>query len=112
MTNFDYIMENLKEIDLTHLFVPRYSRTCYSGDFSERIYDAWRKWAESASANLGNMAAGNHNGKIIKENPSIWAWENWCYPDGSWRKTGRNQVISFQVWLGKQYDPDDWIEEE
>ena len=108
MTNFEYIKENLTELDLTVYFRP------YDKDrpplFSEKIYGAWRKWAESTSTNHGNMAKGVYSGDtVINENPSIWAWEKWWYPDDTWSNSGRNYRVSFLVWLSKQYDPDDWV---
>ena len=112
MTNFEYIKQNITENDLAYYEFPHDLKP---NDrpvlFADRIYGAWNKWAESVSSNKGNMAAGNHNGRIIKENPSIWSWQNWSYPDGVWRKKGRSHTISFLVWLSKQYNPEEWIKE-
>ena len=112
MTNFDYIKMNLTELDLAVYEFP-YDIEIKDRPllFSEKIYDAWLKWAESTSTNHGNMAKGVHGSIVINENPSIWAWEEWRYPDGTWRKSGRSHTVSFLVWLSEQYNPDDWEEE-
>ena len=114
MTNFDFIKEHLTELDLAffefpHALKPEESETL----FKNKIYSAWSKWAESCSTNNGNMAKGiYYNGeKFIKKDPSVWAWEYWYYPDGTWKKSGRNHIISFQVWLSKQYNPEEWEED-
>ena len=113
MTNFDYIKDNIKEIDIAYFLFPHdLALRDRPKGISERIYGAWDKWAESASSNKGNMAAGIHGKTIINEDPSIWHFQDWCYPDGKWRRKGRNHTISMLVWLSKQYDPEDWIEED
>lgn len=112
MTNFDYIKMNLTELDLAVCVFPYYIKIKDQPSlFSEKIYDAWCKWAESTSTNHGNMAKGVHGSTVINENPSIWAWEEWHYPDGTRRKSGRNHTVSFLVWLSKQYDPNNWVDE-
>ena len=112
MTNFEYIKNNITELDLAYYeFYQFVGGKDQPNLFKDKIYDAWYKWAESASNNHGNMAKGNHNGRVIAEDPSVWVWENWHYPDGEWRKSGRNHIVSFLVWLSMQYDPDEWVEE-
>lgn len=54
------------------------------------------------------MAKGRHGNTIIKEDPSIWYWMMWHYPDGTIRKSGRTPSVSIQVWLSMQYNPEDW----
>lgn len=113
MTNFEYIKNNLTELDLAYYEFTHYVKSDSRPKlFSDKIYHAWNFWAESTSNNHGNMAKGDYGGRLIKEDPSIWAWERWCYPDGEWRKSGRNNIVSFLVWLSMQYDPDEWIEED
>ena len=117
MTNAEYIKQHLTDLDLAHLTFPHTIPTKDKPPlFSDKMWSAWSNWAASASNNLGNMAAGHYHSEYgdydIEENPSIWAWEEWCYPDGKWRKSGRNHIISFLVWLSKQYDPEDWRKDE
>ena len=114
MTNFEYIKQNITENDLAYYEFPHdMKRENRPNLFADKIYSAWANWARSASSNNGNMAAGcHHRDYIIKENPSIWFWQNWAFPDGTWKKKGRSHTISFLVWLSKQYDPEDWIESE
>ena len=111
MTNFEYIKQHFTELDLAYYEFP-YAQPIKNRPrlFSDKIYGAFSKWAESCSSNHGNMAKGCKSGDdhIIEENPSIWAWEKWHYPDGKWRKSGRNNVVAFQVWLSMQYKPDEW----
>lgn len=110
MTNFEYIKQNITELDLAYYEFPNSVVPKDKPDlFSDKIYWAFNKWAESASSNHGNMAKGIHHGNTeIKEDPSIWAWHRWIYPDGKWRNSGRPSIVAFLVWLSKQYDPEDW----
>ena len=110
MTNFEYIKQHLTGLDLAYFIFPHaLPAESQPIKFSDRIHSAFFKWAESCSSNRGNMAKGIHpSGIVIKENPSIWAVEKWAFPDGEWKKLGRNRVVSFQVWLSMQYKPEEW----
>ena len=112
MTNFEYVMKHLTERDLAYYEFPNWET---SGDrpglFSHKIYPAFSRWAESVSSNHGNMAKGCISGDhVIEENPSVWAWGLWYFPDGEWRLAGRTRIVAFQVWLSEQYNPEDWEE--
>lgn len=105
MTNFEYIINNITERDIA-MMIPYSSK---STPFIDKIYEAWEKWALSVSPNAGNMAKGCKSKKgIIKNNPSIWFWENWRMPNGEWENKGRPRNVSIQVWLSLQYNPKDW----
>ena len=106
MTNFEYIINNLTEKDIAIMFPYSSGRT----PFIDKVYEAWEKWALSFSPNIGNMAKGSSvgNKKTIKNNPSIWFWEQWFMPDGTIENKGRTQSVSIQVWLSLQYNPKDW----
>ena len=110
MTNFEYIKENLTELDLAYYIFPH--QTLWKDQpklFSSKIWKAWGKWADSFSENRGNMAKGEYgDGTIIKHNPSIWSYEYWFFPDGTRKKRGRNNIVSFSVWLSLQYDEKYW----
>ena len=113
MTNYEYIKNIITERDLAYFMFPNAMKPNECPPLlSDKIYEAWSAWAQSSSPNKGNMAKGNHNGRIIKDDPSIWMWEIWAYPDGTWRYKGRNSIISFLVWLSKQYNPAEWTEED
>lgn len=72
MTNFEYIKQNLTELDLACYEFPHdIGIKDRPSLFSEKIYSAWSKWAESISSNHGNMAKGNHGNREIKEDPSL-----------------------------------------
>lgn len=110
MTNFEYINQHFTELDLAYYEFPHAMPLSNQPPrFSDRIYSAFTEWAESCSSNHGNMAkgckAGNH---VIEEDPSIWAWHRWYFPDGEWREAGRNKIVAFQVWLSMQYKPEEW----
>ena len=109
MTNEDYIRSKLSARDIAWMLR---SWNLISQRNCPRLIDmaqkAHHKWAESASSNHGNMAKGQHGNTIIKENPSIWATEKWAYPDGTWRNSGRTDLVSLQVWLTMQYNPEEW----
>lgn len=51
---------------------------------------------------------GSDGGRVIKEDPSVWYFSEWSYPDGTWRRSGRTMSVSVQVWLSEQYNPDEW----
>ncbi len=110
MTNFEYIKQNLTELDLAYYEFPHAMPLSNQPQlFSDRIYSAFTEWAESCSSNHGNMAKGCKAGDhIIEEDPSIWAWHRWYFPDGEWREAGRNKIVAFQVWLSMQYKPEEW----
>jgi hypothetical protein len=110
MTNFEYIKRNLTELDLAYYEFPHeLPLTNQPQRFSDRIYSAFTKWAESCSLNHGNMAKGCKAGDhVIEENPSIWAWHRWYFPDREWRAAGRNKIVAFQVWLSMQYNQEEW----
>ena len=92
MTNFEYVMKHLTERDLAYFIFPHSEPyQTRQGSFSDKIYYAFDRWAESASSNHG-----------------IWAWERWYFSDGTWRKLGRTRIVAFQVWLSEQYNPEDW----
>jgi hypothetical protein len=112
MTNFEYIMKHMTERDIAAYVFP-YNGLCteYGELLSDKIYSAFENWAHSASSNHGNMAKGCISGDhVIEENPSIWAWGLWYFPDGEWRSAGRTRIVAFQVWLSEQYNPEDWEE--
>lgn len=108
MTNADYIKENLKDIDIAWMLKWGWTGGKERSALITKAYDAWARWASSTTKNTGNMAKGVHGNTIIKENPSIWYWEKWAYPDGEWRTSGRTEIVSLQVWLSKQYNPEEW----
>lgn len=108
MTNFEYIKSTMTERDLAEAVTKHIAWT----PWILKIRYAFDKWAESTSSNHGNMAKGLwYNDREIKENPSIWAWEIWHYPDGTTKKMGRPPMVAFQVWLAAQYNPEDWDED-
>ena len=104
MTNADYVRQQLADADIA-LMIGSFngSRT----QLINKAYNAWKKWAESVTANHGNIA-----GCPGYDNPSIWYWELWCYPGNIWKRMGRTISVSMQVWFSKQYKPEEWEGEE
>ena len=106
MTNAEYIKSKMSDADLAWMLkIP-----AIDSPFIDRIRDTFDNWAHSVSGNQGNMAKGTHGKTVINEDPSIWAFEVWKMPDGTWRRKGRTNSVSIQVWLSKQYDPAEWGE--
>lgn len=108
MTNADYIKSKISDADIALMIMPYVRFDDEKTSLIKKAYKAWQKWAESTSNNKGNMAKGRHGNIIIKEDPSIWYWMMWHYPDGTIRKSGRTPSVSLQVWLSMQYNPEDW----
>lgn len=107
MTNAEYIKSRMSDADLAGILEERFS---VASQFIDQIREAFYNWAHSVSGNFGNMAKGNHEKTVITEDPSIWSFEVWKMPDGTWRRKGRTRSVAWQVWLSKQYDPAEWGE--
>ena len=100
MTNADYVRQQLTDTDIA-LMIGSFevSRT----QLINKAYNAWRQWADSTTSNHGNIA-----GRSDQDDPSIWLWKRWCYPGNIWKKKWRTRSVSVQVWLSKQYKPEEW----
>lgn len=110
MTNAEYILTKMSDRDLACVLQFWFGRTNET-EFIRKVRAAKRRWADSASENKGNMAKGLHGKTYIGSDPSVWSFESWKYPDGTWRNSGRTEMVSWQVWLSEQYDPNDWRED-
>jgi len=108
MTNAEYIKSRMSDADLAWMM----QNVTFKGmtPFVSKIHDAFSKWSHSASCNQGNMAKGIYGKTVINEDPSIWVFEHWKMPDGTWRRKGRTKSVAWQVWLSKQCDPAEWGE--
>ena len=107
MTNFEYIKANLTERDIASII--SYTDTLDDNSILNKAWLVFNAWAKSFSSNVGNMTYNSKTKEPI-ENPSIWNFEIWHYPDGSTKRCGRNSHIAKQVWLSKQYDEKTWKE--
>ena len=105
MTNAEYIKQGMSDVDLACMLKDTFS---VAPPFIDQIRNAFYNWSHSVSGNTGNMAKGTHGKIVIKEDPSIWAFEKWRMPDGSWQRKGRTRSVAWQVWLSKQYNPTEW----
>lgn len=108
MTNAEYIKSRMSDADLAWMM--QKFAFGLQPPFIDQIRNAFSNWAHSVSGNQGNMAKGIHGKTIIRENPSIWVFEHWKMPDGTWRRKGRTRSVAWQVWLSKQCDPAEWGE--
>ena len=91
MTNAEYIKSKMSDVDLAWMLeMP----VINSPLFIDQIRDAFSNWAHSVSGNHGNMAKGNHGKTVIKEDPSIWAFEKWGMPDGTWLRKRKDKKCS------------------
>ena len=100
MTNADYIRQHMTDADIALVIG---NSNGYCPYLPNRAYDVWRKWALSATSNHGYIS-GRHG----HDDPSIWYWEQWYFPDGQWKRMGRTKSVSVQVWLSMQYKPEEW----
>lgn len=108
MTNADYIRSAMTDADMA-MMLANYTRI--RPNLTRKAYNAWSRWAESASSNHGNMVKGDHGRTHISEDPSVWLFENWAFPDGTWKRMGRTMLVSVQVWLSQPYRPEEWEDE-
>ena len=102
MTNADYIRQHITDVDISKLLFNQFLIP-EKPTFSEKAYNAWKKWADSTTSNHGNIA-----GRPDQDDPSVWFWERWRYPGNIWKRMGRTRSVSVQVWLSKQYNPEEW----
>ena len=97
MTNFDYIISKvnkLTEHDL--MFVLLYDESSSYNWLGKQIKYAYQNWVKTLP----------QNSPFVKE----YEWE-YIANFGFWqipKKVGRTTNISFQVWLSKQYNPEEW----
>ena len=110
MTNADYIKSIISDVDIAWMLSSCISKVKPEPGFIYRAHKVWRRWAKSTSSNKGNTAKGKHGKTEIKEDPSVWYWEEWIYHDDTWRRSGRTKIVSMQVWLSMQYKPEEWEE--
>ena len=108
MTNAEFIKSKLTDADIACMMQFGVIFDCNRTKLIKKAYDTWKKWAESASDNHGNMAKGIHGTTVIKQDPSVWNFEKWKYPDGTWKHSGRTESVSMQVWLSMQYNEKEW----
>ena len=105
MTNYDYIMERVspREVALA-------MRPTAIGFGNTTIFEkAWRAWSNHCKAMEGYKNKGNcyNNGPV---NP--FTYSTYCVEDADgivvkWIP-GYSNVVSYETWLAKQYNPDEW----
>lgn len=108
MTNFEYVMTKMTERNFADIFCNDLDMVFEHKTFGHRIKNAFSKWRgrlDSYAIEVGNDIYGKHRYSVF----------NRCYFDGvyslfSHQLNGkfRKENLSFQVWLSKQYNPEEW----
>ena len=121
MTNFEYIISKMNERDLA-LFI-ECGFSCFikaEGTFAEKCYNAFTNWRESLAGCRGNMYFVDDK----EHQPNVFA-ESFLHLHKGKRKdkgqekfsdsekcnkyvSPRPDTLSIQVWLSKQYNPNEW----
>lgn len=105
MTNYDYIMSKMTDRNLADIICN--SRFIFDRDiFRYQIDKAFENWRDS----IGEPCGSSYS--LSKGDPKPNAFkmaEAENFDTGKWEQTGRNDSLSFQVWLSKQYDPKEWF---
>ena len=121
MTNFEYIINKMNERDLA-LFI-ECGFSCFikaEGTFAEKCYDAFTNWRESLAGCGGNMYFIDDE----EHQPNVFAESFLHLYKGKRKDKGqekfsdsgkcnkyvspRPDTLSIQVWLSKQYNPNEW----
>lgn len=125
MTNLDYIMQSLTERDIATFIEEQINCMPKPGSLLiRRAYLAFRRWRYSLSENQ------THSFFIDDEHiqqPSVFATNRFCFYTGTSTDSKymsnycgcsedrvakfaipRKDGLSIQVWLSKQYNPDEW----
>lgn len=115
MTNMEYIMQNMTERGLAELIVGNLIYFECDSVIATRAGDAFTAWRDNLCKYPGNVY---HTDDATKR-PSVYATSLFYYYKAG-RQIGtsasmdvempRSDVVSFQVWLSKQYNANEWNE--
>ena len=105
MTNYEYIINNLTERNLTELFIN--GSMFYKEKFNESVQIAFRNWMKNNDKTGRNY---EKNYKDIKKNHSIFGSYEKIYNEETdkWITYGRTRNLKFQLWLSLQYNKKEW----
>ena len=109
MTNFDYIMSKMTERNFADIFCNG-SLHFNKEKFGKKIYTAFKNWQMSLSKTQ-NYSFENYSFSLLNEDkiPNVFFSRLVYNKDtGNWEDIGRKDNLSFQVWLSKQYNPEEW----
>lgn len=105
MTNFDYIMENMIVRDLAKAMNPTASH------FTREhiIGRAWYAWNKHCSMMEGyRKNQGNVYRPDAPVNPFRYSRYFASPEDKDYLTAGHSNVVSYDTWLCKQYNPEEW----
>lgn len=127
MTNFEYIISKLTDVELADLIFYNFYATGRHSAFGQKAYRAYSKWANALVGCNGNMyfiddtehqpnvfqtsylhffkGTREQYNKKLTSTSEITNSKN-CNKYAIPRKT----ALSMQVWLSKQYNPDEWTD--
>ena len=105
MTNFEYIMESMTVRDLAKAMNPTASR--FTNDhIMGRAWYAWNKHCERMEGYQKNK--GNVYRPDAPVNP-FWCSRYFASPeDKDCSAVGHSNIVSYDTWLCKQYNPEEW----
>lgn len=115
MTNMEYIMQNMTERELAELIVGNLIYYECDSAIATRAGDAFNTWRENLCKYHGNVY---HTDDATKR-PSVYATSLFhYYKEDRYIGTSasmnvvmpRSDVVSFQVWLSKQHNANEWNE--
>ena len=99
MTNYDYIMEHVSPREVALAMRPTV------GFGNTTIFQkAWYAWSKHCEAMEGYKNKGNcyDNGPV---NPFLYSI---YFVDDNEEIQGHSNVVSYETWLAKQYNPNEW----
>jgi len=97
MTNFDYIMSRVTKLtERDILSVLLYDESSYCNWLGKHIQIVYQNWVKTLPEN--SVFAGQYR---YEPDPTREGWH-------VAKEVGRPIEISYQVWLSKQYNPEEW----
>lgn len=101
MTNYDYIMEHISPREVALAMRPTVTGFTKTTIFGKAFY-AWNKHCEAMEGykNKGNCY---NNGPV---NP--FRFSTYLVDDSHKQIQGHSNVVSYETWLAKQYNPSEW----
>lgn len=102
MTNMEYILSRMTERDLAELFTHCGFWSSINGNLNKKVVDAFRTWQKDTDKPNRNFT------KEGEPNPSVYAWSKILNHKKNKWETGRTDMVSFQQWLGFQYNKKHW----
>lgn len=106
MTNFEYIMENMTVRDLAIAMQPIYRSIWSDKDIISRAWKAWEnhcKMMEGYQKNKGNIYRSD-----APVNPFRYSRYFSSPEDRDCSAMGHSETVSYDTWLCKQYNPEEW----